>query len=90
QQGFLSDLNVLWEVSGGELFAGDEVRDELSQVTWNRYSFADLQAFGYDRHSVVADPGFADAAAGDFSLTPDSPAFELGIVAFDAAGAHVG
>jgi len=33
---------------------------------------------GFDRNSVIADPLFTDPSAGDFTLRPDSPAFELG------------
>jgi hypothetical protein len=47
---------------------------------------ADLQALGYDRHSVAADPRFADVAKRDFRLPPDSPALPLGIEPVDLSG----
>ena len=45
------------------------------------------QQRGHDRDGVVADPGFIDAANGDFRLRPDSPALALGFVPVDHAKA---
>jgi hypothetical protein len=47
-------------------------------------TFADWQALGMDPHGQVADPGFRDPEAGDFSLASDSPALALGFVPFSA------
>ena len=41
------------------------------------------QQRGQDRHSVIADPGFMDAARDDFRLKPDSAALKLGFKPFD-------
>ena len=46
-------------------------------------TLAEWQAEGHDRWSVVADPLFENAAAGDFRLKADSPAFRLGFQPFD-------
>ncbi len=89
QRGFRSDLNCFWDLAGA-VFAGDEVRDEMARVTWRRYDVDALRAIGYDRHSVVADPGFADPASGDFTLPADSPALAVGFEPFTAAGVGVG
>lgn len=40
---------------------------------------ADAAAAGLDEGSVVGDPGFVDAAAGDYRLKPDAPARTLGL-----------
>jgi hypothetical protein len=42
-----------------------------------------MQALGYDRSSVVADPLCADPAAGDFTLGQGSPALALGFRPID-------
>ena len=41
-------------------------------------SFAKWKAFGYEAHSVVADPLFVDPEHNDYRLKPESPALRLG------------
>ena len=43
-------------------------------------TFEDWQARGHDEHSRLASPGFANPGRCNFTLRPDSPAFDLGIV----------
>ena len=38
---------------------------------------------GHERHSVFSDPGFTNWVEGDFTPTPDSPIFQLGIKPLD-------
>ena len=80
QGGFFSDLNLFWDVAGG-VFSGAQRRNERGQaVTVERWSFAEMQALGFDRHSVVADPKLWDLLGGRIGIEPDSPAFALGFV----------
>jgi hypothetical protein len=51
-------------------------------VACDRLPLERLRAFGYDRHSAVADPGLRDAEGGDFRLRPDSPALAVGFKPF--------
>ncbi|MBI2842836.1 MAG: right-handed parallel beta-helix repeat-containing protein [Armatimonadetes bacterium] len=46
---------------------------------------ADWEAIGYEVHSVKADPLFVDAAAGDYRIKSDSPAFDLGFAPVDVS-----
>ena len=48
-------------------------------------SFAAWQAEGKDAGSRIVDPGFVDAAGGNFSLRPDSPARAMGIESVDVS-----
>lgn len=43
------------------------------------------QTYGFDRASVVADPGFVDPARRDYTLKPGSPALALGFTNIDQA-----
>jgi hypothetical protein len=60
-----SDLNLFWDTEGGQ----PSFVDSNGEI-----DYADWQAHGHDRHSLVADPQCAAPADGDFALAPDSPA----------------
>ena len=66
-----SDYNVYFH-SGGKPLSVDLPGVEMCE------SFGKWREFGYDIHSVNADPLFVDPANGDYRLRPDSPALELG------------
>lgn len=46
-------------------------------------SFGDWQDYGFDTHSIVADPLFVDPENDDYTLRPESPAFKLGFKPID-------
>ncbi len=77
-----SDLNLIWDVSGNPV----KCIERDSETTMD---LAGWQAVGNDRHSVFADPKFADVYARDFTLAADSPAFEIGFVPIDPSAAGV-
>ena len=55
-------------------------------VRFGKFSFAEWQAKGMEKGSVVGDPGFAgDVWAGDCALRGDSPALKLGFKPLDLA-----
>ena len=67
---FTMDHNIYWDASG-------------RPVTFKEKSFTEWQAAGHDRHSIIANPLFANAEAGDFTLLPDSPALAAGFKPID-------
>jgi hypothetical protein len=56
---------------------------EANQMQARKYSLAEWQTLGFDRHSVFADPLFVDPEKGDYRVRPESPALELGFENFD-------
>lgn len=73
----ISDLNLFWDVEGRDLVWGEHrsATEMISLEAWRER--------GHDRHSIVADPDFADLADRDFDLSEDSPALEAGFEPFD-------
>jgi parallel beta-helix repeat protein len=86
----LQDENLLFNTHGGEYPVCSDYRGE---APWRRQrSFREWQALGFDAHSVIADPLFADAGHDDYRLRPGSPALQLGFQAieFSRLGPRVG
>ena len=64
------DHNCFWRTDG-------------RPVEFYGQSFEEWQAKGLDVHSILADPGFIDAAHYDFRLKPGSPVLKLGFEPID-------
>jgi len=58
----------------GELFVTDVSLTEVEMLD----AWASWQTLGFDKHSLVADPQFVDAAKDDYRLKATSPAWALG------------
>ena len=73
---FESSQNCYWQVGGEPVrFAGHALQQ------W--------QAMGHEQGSIVADPRLGDPGSGDYTLSPDSPALQLGFQPFDYTQAGV-
>jgi len=68
---FKIDYNLYWHAGKSVTFPGG-----LTIEQWR-------EKRGQDVHSVIADPGFVDAANDDFHLKADSPALKVGFKPFD-------
>lgn len=53
---------------------------KIAAAPWDQW-----RQWGFDAHSLVADPRFADVAKEDFRLAPGSPAFQLGFRPIDVS-----
>ena len=71
---FVMDNNVYWRPDG-------------EKIDFATATFDEWKARGHDTHSVIADPKFKNVDEDDYSLQPDSPAFDLGFVSIDISRA---
>lgn len=53
-------------------------RSDGQPIRFGKWTFAEWQARGQDRHSRIANPLFVDPSEGDFALKPGSPALSIG------------
>ena len=65
------DYNLYW-------LGGKEIK--FGKLNWKKWRDA-----GFDQHSLIADPLFANAAQNDFRLDPHSPALGLGFQRLDVS-----
>ena len=69
----VSNRNLFWNTAGEVTYSTQADLTTLDAA----------QAAGMEEGSLVADPCFADAPNGDFTLPADSPAYKIGFVPFD-------
>ncbi len=63
-----------WPAEHGSLFARDVTLEQVERLDlWKSW-----QETGLDRHSIVADPRFRNAAKDDYRLDLKSPAWAFG------------
>ncbi|GAB2777659.1 hypothetical protein GCM10027275_21040 [Rhabdobacter roseus] len=72
-----SDQNLYWDTRPG------------AQVLFNKQTLAEWQAAGKDKNSVVADPGFANPAAFDFTIKNPKVLRKINFKPFDYQQAGV-
>jgi hypothetical protein len=71
-----SDYNLYWFTK------------RFSALKFAGRSFAQWQRLGFDKDSIIANPAFADLAAGDFTLKSNSPAIrKLNFIPWDISAA---
>lgn len=58
-------------------------RTDGRPILFGKKTFAEWQAGGQDRHSLIADPLFPSPSNGDFALRPYSPAASIGFNPID-------
>jgi len=79
-----TDMNLIWDVDGSAPQWSGSFADKNTY-----HSFDTVREKGYDLHSAIKDPLFADPEKRDFSLLPDSPALAMGFEAIDLTAVGV-
>ena len=83
QETFASNRNMIWDISRENPVFLDRTGRTPQEGMQQQLSLEDVQAYGLDTESILADPLFVDAADRNFTLKPESPAFQLGFNAID-------
>ncbi len=79
---FDTDSNLVWSTAGKVLGAQNRYPSRVYEPDKPLLSWEEWLGLGNDKHSLVADPGFADPKNGDFSLSANSPALKIGFKPF--------
>jgi hypothetical protein len=80
---FFSDLNLFWDVSGKPPLMNLEYEADHGRRPKESQDVEAWRALGSDLHSLIADPRVRDLEKRDFTLSPDSLAFQLGFEPID-------
>lgn len=81
--GYLSDSNLVWCLDAPLVGAQNRNPSWLYEADKPSLNWVQWQnEVGNDRNSIVADPGFANPEAGDFTLPEDTPAKMIGFKPF--------
>ena len=87
---YYCDLNVYWDVSNAEINFGKIEYD--TEKGWHLVSSAsirEMQAKGFEMHSLVCNPDFVDLYRFDFILSPGSKVFDTGFEQIDISDVGV-
>ncbi len=75
-----ADTNLIWNTKGSKLYCAKDIPvNQREKITFEQWQEQVIQ----DRNSIIADPKFADAENGDFTLPANSPAYDLGFLPVD-------
>ncbi|MBZ5597194.1 MAG: right-handed parallel beta-helix repeat-containing protein [Acidobacteriia bacterium] len=77
---FVLDHNLYWNTTGK---APTFITTDPTTHEETSYTLAQWQVLGEDMHSQNLDPMFANPSGDDYTLSPGSPALNLGFVPFD-------
>ena len=84
QKGFLCNNNLYWNYKDGSFCSGNGGETGNLLKTLNEVlDWEEWQEMGWDRNSIVADPGFADPQKGDFTLVDDTNLKKIGFTPLD-------
>lgn len=79
---FKSDSNLVWSTNGKVIGGQNRFPSRVYEPNEAVMSWEDWLVLGNDQLSIITDPGFKDPLNGDFSLSNNSPALQIGFKPF--------